>query len=389
MILKNIFRFFKKKKPEQETPEQINFKEIPNYINKKKEKIKNNQEEPQKQIRENLSELLQELEKNTLVLKNIDLEGKKAPEAAKLIVRENFSNFIYYLEKLISDLKELDSESLETLISKINSIFSEFEKKSLTSFQKSTFLIGDELKAVADNIKKFFKSFNKIIKENNPSIEQKNKISIIEKKLTEFNDLEKIESENNKSIENIENKTKDFENRIQELKKEIENMKKTQKYIEQIKNKQELETAKIKLVIELQTLKEMIDFKALAKVYHSIEEQMNIIKIYKDNFKQGFEKYGSEKLLELIDIKAINQEPIKEKIKTINTIKQNINNIKIEKDPTKELKDEINHVKQKIGELNIEKLSIERRCKRLQEDESKIKNEVVEEFKGLNVVVRG
>ena len=45
---------------------------------------------------------------------------------------------------------------------------------------------------------------------------------------------------------------------------------------------------------------------------------MNLIKEFKENFKEAFKKYGSEKLLDIIDIKQINKELVKEKIKSIN-----------------------------------------------------------------------
>ena len=104
-----IFDFFKRKKQEfeEQTEEKISFKEIDNWINEKKQKIKDNQKEPLQKIKENLSELLDGLDDKIEVLRNFDLDKKKAPERAKLIVKENFNKFIDYLEKLIFDLKDL------------------------------------------------------------------------------------------------------------------------------------------------------------------------------------------------------------------------------------------------------------------------------------------
>jgi len=385
-----IFDFLKRKeKDKQEVVEKISFEQIKEHINEMKKKILKEQETPQKQIKENLLVFVKSLEKRKEVLQNLDLKDKKAPEHVKLIVKENFQNFIYHLEKLILDLKQLDEVfldvCLEDLINKINTVFSEFEKKSLISFQKSTFLIGKELGYIKEDITKFFRLFNKIIKENNKSIEKIKIISNIEHKLKEIDDLKHIEFENNQIIENIKEKINDFKGKIQELEGEIENIKSTQTYIKNLKNKQEIEIKKTKLIIELQKLREMINFKALAKVYHSIEDKMSMIKEYKENFKQSFEKYSLEDFLRLIDIKDINQESIKNKIKDIHELKEGIKNIKIEEDETENLEKEIKHIKEKIQEFHFEILGKERRKRKLQESKVKMKKEIVRMAEGVGV----
>jgi len=382
-----IFDFFKKKKQEKEIVEKISFKEILGEINNKKQEIENNQKEPKNKIKESLFELLQGLEQGRILLKGVDLEEKKAPEKAKLIVRENLIKFNDYLGKLISNLKELEYGSLEMLINKINLIFSEFEKKSLSSFEKSTFLIGKELGDIRENITKFYKIFNKIIKENEQLIREGRTILIIEEKIKKFNEIEKNKIENGKVIKEIEEKIKKFEEKIQILKKEIAEKKKSLEYIEQMKIMQETEKLKTKLAVELQELKELIDFKALTRAYHSIDNKMRLIKEYKDNFKEAFEKYDYEKLKELVDIKEINQGLIKEKIKNIEKIKQDIDKIKIERDITEELAGSIIDIKRKIEDFNSEILGKQKRGKRLREDGDKIKEEIIMEFMKINVVV--
>ena len=91
---------------------------------------------------------------------------------------------------------------------------------------------------------------------------------------------------------------------------------------------------------------------------------MNLIKEFKENFKEAFEKYGSEKLLDLIDIKQINKELVKEKIKSINEIKQEIENTNIKEDSTKDLEKEISNLRDKIQESNLEKSSKQKRDKK-------------------------
>ena len=131
----------------------------------------------------------------------------------------------------------------------------------------------------------------------------------------------------------------------------------------------------------------MIDFKTLAKIYHSTERQMAMIKEFRNNFKESFERYGPEKLLELTDIREINQEPIKEKINTIDRIKQNIDNMKIGEDITEELETDIEYIKGKITELNSEKFKKIKVDKKFQENKEQIKQNISNELKSLNIIL--
>jgi len=383
-----IFDFLKKKKQEKEIIEKINFKDIDKEIDNKKQEIESNQKEPKNQIKESLSELLHGLEQGRIVLENLDLEDKKAPERAKLIVKENLIKFNAYLERLIANLKSLNSESLETLINKTNLIFYEFEQKSSKSFEKATFLIGKELGEIRENIKKFYRSFNKIIKENEQMIEQGKKILIIEEKLRVFNEIDKTISGNTDEIREIEKIIKNSEGKIQKLKKEIEEKKKGLEYIRRIRTLQEIEELKINLDINLQELKNLIDFKALTKVYHSIESKMILIKEYKENFKETLEKKGYENLQELINIKDINQDLINEKIKEIKKIKQDIKNIQIEEDITEGLVKNIKDIERNIQDLNLEKIGKQRRDKRLREDKNKAKEGIIIELMKISIIVK-
>ena len=392
-----IFDFLKRKKQELELEtEEISFNEIGDWIEEKQKKIKDEQGPSLKQIKENLSDLLDGLDEKMVVLRNLNLDEKKAPERAMSIVRENFDKFIYELEKLILNLKELfdkkqkANENLETLIKLINSIFEDFEKKSITSYQKSTFLIGDELGAVTRDIAKFFKGFNKIIKENDFSIKQGKAILIIEEKLTEIDNLEEAKQETRESIQKIDEKKEGFENKIKELKSQIQEMKIGKEYINYTENKNKLESSKTKLTIELQVLKDLIDFKALAKIYHSIQAKMNLVKEYKEDFKYSFKKYGDEKFLDLVDINVIDKKRVKERIESINSIKQEIKEAEkdVGRDVSLELERDVKIIYEKISELNLEKIKIDRRSKTLITEVERVKVEVVEEFGKVNVVVR-
>jgi hypothetical protein len=390
-----IFDFFKKKKIKSELEEKINFTEINNWIDNKKQEIKKDHKQPKKEINKILLNSVQEFEALVELLKDLDLTEKKAPERAKLIVMQNLYNFIDCLEKLILELKQLDSEkdldsiSLENFINKINSAFESFEKKSIMSFQKSTFLIGKELEKVKEIISVFFKSFNKTIKEQKESIEQLKIILIIKEKLQKIANLEKINSENKNVLLEIQEKTNSFEEKIQKLKDQIKKIKETQEYIEQKTSKEEFEKLKTTIVIEFQNLKDLIDFKSLSEIYHSIEEKMSLVKDYRENFKETFEKQTNESFFDLIDIKKIDKEPIKQKISFIEELKQKANelNSNIQKELTEGLEKEIQHNSDKIIELSSESSKQEKLSKKFEENREQIKQEIIEQSKDINLII--
>tara|TARA_Y100000310_G_scaffold253790_1_gene260738 strand:- start:855 stop:2021 length:1167 start_codon:yes stop_codon:yes gene_type:complete len=384
-----IFDFFKRKKIEPELEETINFIEINDWIEKKKQSLKKEQEEPQEEIEQLLSDALKDLEEGINILNNLDLKDKKAPERAKLIVKQNLYNFINYLEKLIQELKKLTDESFETLISKTNSVFEDFEKKSIMSFQKSTFLIGEELGKIRDIIGKFFSSFNKIIKENQLSLNKTKTISIIGKKLKQIDNIEKTISENKTEISEINVRIDSLKQQIQVSNQEIEKIKQTQEYLEQINQNKELKELDTKLVIEYQSLKEILDFKVLAKIYHSIEDKMDLIKQYKENFKETFEKYSEEKFLDLVNIKQINQERVEEKTDSINTIKEKIKHINnnLNQDPSQESETEIQNLNRKIRELSPEITKKEKSIQKFKQNKEQIKQEIIEKLSEIKIIV--
>lgn len=389
-----IFSFFKKKKIVEELEETISFNEINDWIENKEETTLDSQKQPKKEIENLLKESLEELEKGIEILKALDLKEKKVPERAKMIVKQNLYNFINYLEKLIQELEQLTDESLESLINKINNNFSEFEKKSIPSFQKSTFLIGEELGKIRDIISTFYQSFNKIIQENKSSLNKIRAISNTKEKLKQINNINKTISENKQEITETEEKIESLDKKIQNLTKEIENIKQTPEYLEQITQKQELESLKTKLTIEFQALKDLISFKALAKAYHTTENKMSLIKDYKDNFKETFEKHNqdnskNQKFLDLIDIKEIDKKQIREEVEHIENIKEGINNIQnnLKLNLTANQEKEIEQINRKIRDQTPEIQKNQKLIQKFEENKELIKQEIIKKLAEIKVIV--
>ena len=149
-----LFGLFGKK---DEKVEIILDTEVRDYVKEKKAEVQNEKQVPRNKILENMVKLISELEAEIQEIEKIDLNERKADERAKIIIKDNLNNYVVYLRQLISNLSQVNQEEFENIPKKINEVFSDFERKSLISFQKATFLIGKELEKVRESIAKFFR----------------------------------------------------------------------------------------------------------------------------------------------------------------------------------------------------------------------------------------
>ena len=103
--------------------------------------------------------------------------------------------------------------------------------------------------------------------------------------------------------------------------------------------------------------------------------------------KETFEKYGSEKLLDLVNISESDMDKVRHFVNYIDEIKVNINKIDIGEDLTDKLTREIKSFQRKLEDINLDKLAKIKRQKNLGLDSENIKKEIIEKSKGLNVEV--
>ncbi len=337
--LMGIFNLFKK--PQENKTEQVKFEILEAWI-----KSRNKRDKETIIIKEVVSELKEahnKLKQNLSKLETVDLAEKRVESKIKHIIQENFSNYQYYLEKLISEIGELIQQTsgkqeqppqnlhqtLDALIKKINSIFFSFEKKSESSFQKATYLIG-EIGKVKESINEFFKSLKRILRENQELIEEFKIISSVKDKLTELKSIEKTNRQIKNSIDETEDILKGLNLKNLKLKNIINKIRNSDEYKQELKNQQNIENQKQSLEKEIYLLKQLINFKELANICHSNEKEMKIIKDYRENFKEEFEKDRGVKILDIINsIQKINmdKQTISKKIMQITEAQEQLKNL--------------------------------------------------------------
>ncbi len=380
--------FFKIREKEEKV-EKIKLEDLEGWILDKKEKVENKKNIVSNLIKEKIIRLIQELREEIETLEKIDLKEMKVEEKTKFIVKENLNSYIKYLRELITNLKNLENQKFDDLIEKINSTFFNFNKKSSISFQKATFLIGEELGMVKKSLNYFLKNTDNIIKKNKNLINLSKTIDSAENNLKEINEIQKFKYGIEDNIKELEQKINNLKNKTEKVEEEIDNIKQSKEYLKEKEKEKEIEIKKEELKKRIFELRAMIDFKFLANVFHSNKKKMGIIKECKENFPENFLTNLQNKKTKIIDLlkeaKAKNEEKVLKKIKEIAEKEQEINKSSFKKNKIKEIKNlnfEIKNTESKIEELSYKINKEKKKYEKIKNEKDMliilIKNELLE-----------
>ena len=373
---------------DKELPEiKIGLNEIEGWIENKKSEIENREKEIFVLIKNKISAVVKDLDEKLIVLESVDLEQRKVEDKIKLIVKENLNNYISYVKNFKENLNNLEEKKLEEFITKINKIFLDFDKKSYKSYQKATFLIGDEMADVKNSIIGFSKYLAGILNENKEVIDILKIISFIELKLGQVDETDETINRTNERIKFLDGKIEDLGKKNNEILKEIEVTKKSESYVENLERREGIKLNEKELKNEVYKLKSMIDFKALANFFHIFKEQMSIIKVHKENFQISFQKDDGASILNLLDESKLNNEAITSKIKYVNDKKEEINKNKelVKDDEIQALLDKIQKAKTEIEKLKIEKVKDIKRCEKIKIIREEIISSIKQELTKVDV----
>ncbi|MBT4135981.1 hypothetical protein HOD75_01290 [archaeon] len=351
-----LLDFFKKKPPIEIEAQKVNLSEFKDWLTLEQTENQNKKKDFLKQIKTILSESLKDLKEKTQALENTDLESKKVDERAKFIIKENLNYYLTHLKNLTKNLENLKEEEPTDLIQKIDLEFTNFQKKSTTNFQKITFLIGKEVEDIMSTTSKLFKELKQTNDENQEIINTSNTLSDIESKFNELNNIDNLKKQIKGESTEISKKIETLQKEKQDLKDKLNQIKESEEYEEiQIKIKEYGEKNN-ELENQINQLKQIIDFKKLADIFHSDKKEMQLVKEYKNNFTEAFNKDNGIKLLKIIQTANLNASIISEEINEILETKEQINKEKPKQNPTNQIEKDIEKIDSQIEDLNIQKV---------------------------------
>ena len=313
----SLFDFFRNLFGKEEFgEEEISFSEIESWLDKKKEYVARNEDEIFSSIEERIDNFEDYLEDKIKELENFDVDKKKAKDRLKTLTEEGKKKYVRDLKRLIDNLDNLERRGFKGMAKEITKIFNKFNKRSRKNYEKATILIGDEVGDIKDEIRRLSIDLKDIFKNNGGVGELSNKISLVEKKLDKFGEIEGEIGRLEKEISGLEEEIEEKEDKIEGKEVDIEKVKESEEYKDKIEKKNKIDKIANEIESGIFDLKGIIDFRELGDFYHSFSKKIGIVKDYKKNFKEKFKK-SPERLIELLEEADMYGQSIKNKIKKI------------------------------------------------------------------------
>ena len=387
-FLKKLIEKNRTKESERET-EKVAFDEIGDWVENKGKEIKDKEKEVFVLIQEKINFFINELKEKADILESIDVDSIKTKDKIKSIVNEGREKYLEKIKDFSESLSILKKNNLEEFILDVNKLYYNFSKSSRMSYERTTILIGKEIDDIKERVIGFSKYLTKTFDKNKDIINSSKIISFIKLKLKHVIEMERILKEIDESITSLDKKITEKKQENKEIIEEIEKIKKEKSYIENLKKQEKIKLLEGALEKDIFSLRQLIDFKALANFFHIFEEQMNIVKSHKEDFQTNFQGDGGASILILLDEAKLNNEAISAKIKQINDKKDEIikNKATIKKDEIEDLLAEIKKIKLEIEKLNNEKAKKLKRGERLKISREKIINSIKQGLAKINVII--
>ena len=388
-----IFDLFKKlfgeKKVEEIVIEKLAFSDIENWIENKIKENELKEKETLVIIKEKIRRFSGELREKIVGLESVDIEAKKEKDEIKEIVNSSRKDYIGAVENFLENLNNLEMNDFEEFTKKINKIFLDFNKSSYKNYERATILIGKEMANLKGSLKVFSKELIKTFDGGKGIVDSSKRISLVKSKLGMILSIDGTLGKISETIPFLNEKIKSKEEENKKFLEEVEKIKKGPDYLEHLRTQKKIEFLKEELKNDIFRLKQIIDFKALANFYHSFEREMNVVKEYREDFRQAFQKDSGKSILNLLDEAKLNNETTSEKVSLIRTKLEKISTYEreIKKDETKDLHPKIKEVKLEIDSLKIERVKEEKRREKLKISREELVGSLKQELGKMNVEV--
>ncbi len=385
-----IIKFFKKiisSEPEPVVIEKISIEDVPELIRKKQDEINSLEKEIFDIVDSKNKQEIKEIKRKISELESFDFKKSKAEERAKLFVKENMRNYISHIESFITDLEKLEQTNLQDFINKINNIFSDLDKKSFINYKKASYLLERQLSQVKQSTVILSKHHKKVFDEKKDILDKSQKINELKSNYEEFTkNKEKIMS-SKEDFNKLNEKIKLVEDEIKLNLEKIELIKSSNEYLENLDKIKELENIEKKISDEILLLKEIVDFKELGNLYHTIPEKNSIVKKHRENFVKEFTNDWGINLVSLYSDTNPKKSQITNKIDKIINLNKNKQGIKsqIKQDLDKPHHDKIKELEQNINNLKLEIDKVNKLNEKLKSSEQELISLVKKNLKHFNL----
>jgi len=386
-----IFDFLKNKKRAaiDVKNENMAFEDIENWSEKKKDIFSKEEVEILEDIGKKLDGFCVSINEKLGVLEEIDIESKKEHGRAKIFVRQGLDGYVNSVRVLIKDINALEKDNLEKFALDIGEKFTRFEKTSAIFYDRANYLIGDEMAAVRNGIRRFYNELIGLFEGNKSLIENSRKLERINLILKEVEGVNNNFVGTGKDIESNEKEIEKIKDEISKLDGKIKKIKNSSEYISNLKTGEKIKSLGAELNVEIGKLKNLIDFKKLTNIIHSNQRELEIVKNYKDHFAFEFSRDKGKKILDLLENSRMKNPDILAQIDLIKkrSVELNKRREEVGLDNTIIKSKEIKENEQESENLELENVKNKRRLDEFELKLKGLKNEVIRLVKDFGVVV--
>ena len=388
-----IFSFLKKLGKEKEiqeiVSEKLAFSEIESWLEKKSEENKVKEKEILVIVKDKINDFNADIKVKINLLNEFDVESKKAEDRIKGIVSDSRIQYVEAVNNIMANLEDLKETRFSDLTKKVDKLFFDFNKASFKNYERATILIGKEMANIKNGFKAFSKDLLKIFNNNKEISELFQKIEFIKLKLSSLGPLKGDLAGVKNIIFSLNDKIDQKEKENQRLLNEIGEIKQSEDYKNMLEKKEKISTFKEESKNTILSLRQLIDFKALANFFHINQEQMKILKNHKEDFYTTFQKDQGKTIIDFLDESKLNNDGISEKIEKIHSKLEEIKNHEqeIKEDETQKLYPKIKELVLEIDNLKIEKVKEEKRDEKIRINKVELTDSLKQELEKMNVEV--
>lgn len=247
------------------------------------------------------------------VLKEIDVESKNEHGRVKVLVRQGLDKYINFVDILLKGMRGIRLYDLDKVIREISDVFIGFERDSAKGYERATYLIGDEMGAVRNEIRGFYNGLVKTFEVDDSSIRDLGRIRDVRLKLDEFENVGKNVEGIKKEIKENGDDIRKAEERVKELKSEAEEIGLSSEYVANLKKGEDIVALRKRIEREVFLLKGLVDFKKIVGIVHGNEKEFGLIKNYRDHFALEFSRDDGKRLRDLLESLNMKSSAIREK----------------------------------------------------------------------------
>lgn len=295
--LERLKKIFVAEIEEESLTEKISFEQLPQRLKERENEILEKSKYLKKEIEERSYLLERDLRGPIVLLENLNLDKRKEHEKIKFVVKENLHLYIFLLKKLTTRLKEISEERIQEYLEKVSLILQEFNSSAHLPFEKSTLLVGEEMRAPTAAVRAFAKDFKELAAKSQEMIEEIEKIHNIEELFYELKEKSNYVDSLSVSHKKIDSEIQRKREEIEVKRKNIERIKSSEEYRKELTLK---ESRAGEIENEIHLLRSKIDFKLLARCFHHDDAKNFLLKRYASNFKSALLEDEPLQILEMI-----------------------------------------------------------------------------------------